>query len=359
MPATVKILYLFLVSILVLFLSHPETTGALLGLQIFLILLLRRWNSNHLRMAKKLIPFTLAILFFYAFFVGTRDQPLISFQSFSIQYSNQGLWLSLTMIGRFFTIFLAAILIRMTMSSQEFISGLVSIRFPEKLAQVLDAILENIEGKRKKKEKKGGRVILITALLKGKPGVLVELVNEYLRKGQERFADRDLAIVSAFSMIIVGMRFLDIIPGFLIAPGYKNMIIIPLFIMAACLTKMRYAAGYVGVVAGIVGLLTGGGKFGIFGVLQFAAPGFLIDLMLPLLRRFPNVWTYALVGFCAGLCRISALLLLAFAFQMPAEFYVFLSPLLVAQCVFGALSAQVTKLLMDHIQIETKGGNQP
>ena len=118
----------------------------------------------------------------------------------------------------------------------------------------------------------GGKTIIVKSLLKGDYKILLNLINQRLAEGKETFKDYDLAVISSFTMIIVGMRFMDILPGFLIAPGYKNVVIIPLFILAALLTKTPYAATYVGLLSGTVNLMTGASKFGIFGILQFMAP---------------------------------------------------------------------------------------
>ncbi len=349
-----KIIYVIIVSFLVILLDNVYATTALFGLQIIL-LLLTGIQLRKLRVFKKIIPFSLAIIFFYSVFVGEKNILLLQIFHFKLMASSTGFWLSLMMVARFMAIFLASVVVRATVSPEGFVQGLVQLRLPEDFARILDSVLSFIEGKKGKGKGKrgkmpGGKTIIIKSLLKGDYKVLLNLINQSLAEGKETFKDYDLAVISAFTMIIVSMRFMDILPGFLIAPGYKNVVIIPLFILAALLTKTPYAATYVGFLSGTVNLMTGAGKFGIFGILQFMAPGLFIDLMLPFIRRYNSLFVYALVGFCAGLCRISALLVLSLLFRMPKEFYIAMIPFFIAQCVFGILSAPVTKLLIKHVK---------
>ena len=151
-------------------------------------------------------------------------------------------------------------------------------------------------------------------------------------------------------MIVTFIRFMKIAPGFPIAPGHKNVLIIPFFILATRLTQQKFAATSIGFLSGIIHFISGFGKFGPLGIIQFALLGFIIDILMLLFRQNKSILIFALVGAIAGLTRVSIEIGLAWILGMPVEYYLFYSPYIISQCTFGALSAIVTKYLIHKIK---------
>ncbi len=293
------------------------------------------------------------MIFFYSIVVPERNFVLLTVFEYPLRINLNGFFEALELAGRFLTMLLASMVVRANTTSEEFITGLTKLKMPEKFALVLDSILSSIEEHAKDKPKKQGqnrKRIVIKRILKGGFYVLIDMVNRRLSEAKSRFADSDLAVIFAFTLIIVSFRFIDVLPGFLVAPGYKNVVIIPFFIVGASITTLRFTATYIGFLAGIMHFMIGLGKFGVLGILQFMAPGLVVDAMIRLTRLSSSLFIYALVGIGAGLARVTALILLSIAFNVPAEFYLVLTPFFISQCVFGALSAPVTRYLLKHVQ---------
>jgi uncharacterized membrane protein len=94
---------------------------------------------------------------------------------------------------------------------------------------------------------------------------------------------------------------------------------------------------------GVVAFLQGDGRFGIFEILKHLAPGLLIDLCMPLIRRLPlRAWVYCGVGLLAGLARLMAELLVLLLLGTRAEVYLLWSVKLFPTLVAGFLSGFVT-----------------
>src|SRR5258708_15920515 len=75
---------------------------------------------------------------------------------------------------------------------------------------------------------------------------------------------------------------------------------------------------------GVIGFLQGDGRFGVLEVLKHIAPGLVIDIADPLVRRLP-VWAlgYCLLGLVAAVARTSTELVLVFLLGARAEIYLF------------------------------------
>jgi len=267
--------------------------------------------------------------------------------------------------SKLLTMLMATIIVRSLTSPQEFMNGLRRLGLSENYSIILDNILASIEkspssshgsgkgkgkGNRKgKSEESNGKSLSIKAVLKGDFTPILNLVTDRINDAKKLFANHDLAIISAFTMIITFIRFMKIAPGFPIAPGHKNVLMIPFFILACRLTKKRYAATSIGFLSGIIHFISGFGKFGPLGILQFALLGLVIDLLMLLFRNNKSIFIFAFIGVIAGVTRVSTEIGLAWALGMPVEYYLFYSPYIISQCTFGALSAIVTKYLIKKI----------
>ncbi len=275
--------------------------------------------------------------------------------------------------SKILTMLLATIIVRQLTKPEEFMQGLRQFGLSENYALILDNILSSVEkapnkghghgrGKRKGKGSGGGngtgngkgknkeeKTISIKSVVKGDFTPVLNLVTNRIDEAKEKFANNDLAIIAAFSMIVTFIRFMKIAPGFPIAPGHKNVLIIPFFILAARLTNKKFAGTSIGFISGIVHFISGFGKFGPLGIIQFALLGLVIDILMIFFRRNQSFFIFALIGIVAGLTRVSVEIGLAWVLGMPVEYYLFYSPYIISQCAFGALSAIVTKYLINKI----------
>lgn len=248
--------------------------------------------------------------------------------------------------------------VRKTSKPEAVIKGLQSLGMSIDQATVLDATMEMVEMEQDiKKEKttqgqkkgkgKGKRKLL--DLVKGKVDFLVNSVNEKLAETKTKFKSSQLAIMVTFTGIISAIRFIKIAPGLPVAPGHKNVLIMPLFINAVKLSNAPFTATNLGFLSGLINFLAGFGKYGPFGVLQFMLPGLVIDLMGPIIKKSNSILVFGLVGLLGGASRVAAEITLAYLVGLPQEFYIVYLPLIISQCSFGLLSAPVTKILSNNL----------
>ena len=161
-------------------------------------------------------------------------------------------------------------------------------------------------------------------------------------------AVRDASLVLMTALAIMSVRFLQILPGLPIAPGHKNLLIVPLYLFVAVSTRSRFGATQCGLAIGLLSFLFGQGRFGVFEVLQWLLPGVAADLMAPLLRRIRGAlrWpAYALAGLILGALRFSAgLLMILLAGGHPGLFAIYF-PFLLSQATFATAGASLTPWL--------------
>jgi hypothetical protein len=142
---------------------------------------------------------------------------------------------------------------------------------------------------------------------------------------------------------------MKITPGLPLAPGHKNVLIVPFFILSSIKTKKSYAATSIGFISGTANFMAGFGKFGPFGILQFMVPGLVVDLLMIPFRNSRSIFVFGLIGLLAGASRIAAEITIAVILGAPLEFYIVYLPFILSQCAFGMLSAPVTKYLAEKI----------
>src|SRR5260221_5953962 len=120
------------------------------------------------------------------------------------------------------------------------------------------------------------------------------------------------------------LKVLKFLPGLPFGSGNKALLFFPLYVLAARLTYSRWGAAAAGVIMGVIGFLQGDGRFGVLEVLKHIAPGIVIDLADPFVRRLP-VWAfgYCLLGLAAAVARTSTELVLVFLLGARAEIYIF------------------------------------
>lgn len=160
---------------------------------------------------------------------------------------------------------------------------------------------------------------------------------------------RDLSLVLALCLTVMGLKVLQVLPGIPFASGHKNILIVPLFLYVAHATNMRFGAFAAGTAVGIVSFLLGYGKFGVLEIAHFALPGLLADLITPWLRATTpagRLAQYVVAGTVLGLGRFAANFLAILLAGAPDVAFLLFAPLLVSQVAFGALSGFVSVLLI-------------
>jgi len=178
---------------------------------------------------------------------------------------------------------------------------------------------------------------------------------------------RDAAVLAGVTAAMVGMKMLKTLPGLPFAPGHKNAVILPLYILAAELTATPFGATFAGLTMGLIAFLMGDGRYGVFEIAKHVAPGILVDLFYPLVRRLgrPRVWVYAIFGAFLALGRLGAEVAVALAWGAPVSFYAVIGTVGVTHVAAGALSGFITVLLLNslsrlrHSEEATQPGSAP
>ena len=198
-------------------------------------------------------------------------------------------------------------------------------------------------------------------------GALVNAVHRGLRRAEEHLAERhpglapallkDTAIVMGLSVAMMGMKMFQVMPGLPVAPGHKNVVMVPLFLLAATLTSTRFGGTWTGATVGTISFLLGYGKFGVLECLQFIIPGLMADFLVPLVRgrRFPVLAAqFCLVGAILGAGRFSANIAVLLLAGGPAAAFILYLPALGSQLLFGALSGLVTPVLLSAFNVHDR-----
>jgi energy-coupling factor transporter transmembrane protein EcfT len=347
-----RILYILAVSVCIFVFNDIYVALGLLTLQVIL------WFSfsipiKKLKPLKRVQTFLLVLIFFYTFFHGENDFILFSIKKIEFGISYDGFYSGLFMSSKLLTMLLATFIVRFTTSSKEFMVGLRNLGMPHDFSLIIDGILATIESQPKKKNKSNknkGEGISIKSVLKGNFSEITDLINSKLEDARATFANNDVAIISAFSLIVTLIRFMKITPGFPIAPGHKNVLIIPFFILASRLTNKRFAGTSIGFLSGIIHFMSGFGKYGPLGILQFALLGLVVDLFMLLFKKSNSLIVFCIIGLFAGFTRVTAEIGLAWLLRMPVEYYLFYLPYVTSQCLFGIASGVVTKYLIKKIK---------
>jgi hypothetical protein len=153
--------------------------------------------------------------------------------------------------------------------------------------------------------------------------------------------------VSGVALCMASVKVIKILPGLPFAPGHKALLLFPLYVVASRLTHSRWGGTAAGSIMGVIGFLQGDGRFGVLDILRHVAPGLIIDVGEPLVRRLP-LWAlgYCFLGMAAAAGRISAELVLVLLLGARAEVYLFPAAVLVPNLVAGFLSGFITIFIL-------------
>jgi hypothetical protein len=199
-------------------------------------------------------------------------------------------------------------------------------------------------------------------MARGDVGPLTESLDRHLRRVERYLRDadpdlpeggaRDAAAIAATSLTMLGVKALKVLPGIPFLPGYKGVLLLPLYLVAARITRTRAGATLTGLTMGTVAFLLGDGRYGVFEIAKHVTPGVLVDLLYGGVRRVAGrggvraVVAWSFLGLVAALGRFATITLVALAVQPPALVYAVLIPGLVVHAIFGVLSGLVTAPLL-------------
>lgn len=371
---TLRLLYLLALTGMLFFVGEPMIIFILLGIQIILWLVSSLDYRLMRRSLRRLLFFFVIILLSFAF-LSTGDSNADRWIAFSvfgwqIEINQSGVWLAVLMCTRVLTLVLASTWVQQSAKPGEFVRSLVQLKVPAFLALAIDTSLTLISmnggnkkqgaGKTEKKKFKREKIsIAFNQLRRGDLSFIREIIDKALSKARGHIAEKnpelsakqvhDLAVVVGITLAIMGLKLIQLMPGLPIAPGHKNLLMIPLFLLAARMTHSRFGGLWTGLTVGVMNFMLGYGKYGILEILQFLVPGVMADLLLPLIlgkKRALLFFQYCLLGGILGFGRFSANIAVLFLAGAPPVAFALMTPMLISQVLFGALSGMVSTVLL-------------
>jgi hypothetical protein len=346
--------------------DDARVTLALLALQLLVWAMLKIPFSEFSQL-RRIRRFAFIILLAFSFFYGDSTISLLSLGNWSLGISQSGFLTGMLMIAKLLIMLLAAQIVCFCTPASEMILGMQRLGMSRDSAEVMSALMNLVSGSERRPGTGGGggggngegrqgnrqnghgaregRIYLKTILTGDLTGVY-DRIDAQREKISAQFSNSDMANIASSSALIVLVRFIKIAPGLPIAPGHKNVLIVPFFIAGSQHSKTNLSGAKIGFFSGVIHFLSGFGKYGPLGILQFVLLGAVIDAMLFLLRRPSSLLISGLIGLIAGLFRVISEIFIAWILNVPLEFYLFYLPFIVSHCLFGALSAPVTKQLL-------------
>ena len=379
----IRLIYLLAIAISLFFI---HSALILTGVLVFQLIL---WQASHLkwslllRSLKRLGIFFVIILLSYAFIATETkgNDHWIDLNVFSVNLT--GVSLAIIMCLRIFTLVLVSLWVQNISKDGEFVTSLKYIGIPNFLSIAIDVSLilltanyksddssgsgsgsgsgkDSDRHRHQHNKKKNGIVIALKQLIRGDLSFLHDLIEKALARTEKHITKnypeiskddaRDIAIIAGMTVAMMGLKFIQLMPGLPIAPGHKNLLMLPMFLLASQLTHCRFGGLWTGITLGVINFLFGFGKFGILELLQFAVPGLLADLLLPMARATSSHWVrvgmFALIGGILGLGRFSANLGVLVLAGTPFIAVLALLPMLFSQIIFGILSGVVSAYIL-------------
>jgi hypothetical protein len=271
------------------------------------------------------------------------------------------------------TVILASAVVRRTGSGTDLVAGLRAFGLPQLFVHAFDQTLalysvgragrgaESARGRGSAAEARPPAPGLLAGLrrvLRGDVGYLLRSLQSAFERARAQVAGRtegrlderlahDVAVISGVALAMVSLKVVKLLPGVPFAPGIKTVLLFPLYVVASRLTWSRWGGTVAGSVVGVVAFLQGDGRFGVLEVLKHLAPGLVIDLTTPVVRRVsPSALVYCLVGFLAAVAWTSTDLAVVLLLGARAEVYLFPAAKLIPNLIAGTLSGFVTVFLL-------------
>jgi len=373
----------YLIGVVFLLVAFPSslTTLILLALQTALWISCSVGWPPFARIIKRLGVFFLVIGVSYAFF-STGDVQLdrwadLKVGPWMIAVNLAGVSAAILMCLRVLVLVMASVWVQQTGSPGDLVRAFERFGFPRFIAASIDGTIqlasggggtgggrgggrgqgrEGRDGQNKVsigfEQVRHGNLTFITDMVErglDRAEQFVVRANPDLESGQAK----DIAIIVGMATAIMGTKLLQILPGIPIAPGHKNVVIIPFLLLASRLSRRRFGGFWTGLTAGVVSVLSGYGQYGILEIAQFAVPGLMADLLVPFVRPSHPRWLkfieFGLVGGLLGIGRFAANVLVILLAGAPGAAFVLYLPMLASQMFFGAISAFVSMVVLDSV----------
>lgn len=367
---TLKITYLLILSIALFFISNWTFIVPLFLLQGLL------WLKSHLKLQPlfrailKIKWFVIIIFISYVLIAPSKESVVtnIDLSLFSINLYLEGFKIAFLMVSRIILMIITSLWIRLSTNQNNFINGLTSLKVPESIAIVIDLTLNQLSANNKTgtKKKKKKKRINFKELKENKFHVVNQLIEKNIRSSEQLLSSnyphllksqrQNILIILSVVVAIMSLKFLQMMPGLPIAPGHKNLLVIPLLVLASLSTPMKYGGLAAGFATGIVSFLMGFGKFGLFEILHFALPGLISDWLTPYIKDSHGKFLLlksSLLGALLGFSRFIANISILFLAGTPKLALAFMIPMMASQIVFGALSGLVCLIIINK---HNKGG---
>lgn len=393
--AVLKVCYLLAVTVVAFVVPAYSSTGlfqwivipALLAIQVLALLAYRISALEIARPAWRLKWLFVFLLAAYAFLPADElSETLIAWSlpgGWHVSVSLAGLQHAALMCLQIITVLLASALIRLTGSGNDLVEGLRAFRLPALFVHSLDQTLELLGGVRRpgggggrgrrgeaEQSRQLGFFAVLKRLLRGDVGALVQAVQANILIATERTGrqcDRhltaqmahDVSIVSGIALCMASLKILKFLPGVPFASGHKGLLLIPLYVLSSRMTYSRWGGTAAGAIMGVIGFLQGDGRFGVLEIFKHLAPGVVIDLADPLMRRLPQ-WaiSYCLLGLVAAAARTMTEFIVVLFLGARAEIFIFPAARLLPNLVAGFLSGFVTIFILRAFATSTQSKRQ-
>lgn len=375
----VKLGYLIAVVLALLVVPSPSTTVILLTVQAVLWSLFPVGWRPLVRIMKRLGIFFLVIGISYAF-ISSGDAHVdrwadLKIGPWTIAINLAGVSAAFMMCLRVLVLVMASVWVQASGSPGDLVRAFERFGVPRFIAASIDGTIRlasgggggGMGGGGGRGQGQGGmerreKIALgFEQLRHGNLGFITELVERGLDRAErfvlranpdmDREQAKDIAIIVGMATAIMGTKLLQILPGIPIAPGHKNVVIIPFLLLASRLAHRRFGGLWTGLTAGVVSVLSGYGQYGVLEIAQFAMPGLMADLLLPIVRPSHPKWLrfieFGLVGGLLGVGRFTANILVILLAGGPGMAFVLYLPMLASQVFFGAISAFVSMAVLD------------
>jgi hypothetical protein len=326
--------------------------------------------AKNLRFLLRLKWFVL-IVFLGNAFVGDNDIILFSIKKwdFILALSYEGILIGAMMCARLISMILITQVVRFSMKKEDFIEGLTGFGLSRSTADIIETILDIVSsekenkrgggnGKGKGKGKGGNKVIndkqdkAILVLLKGRVGSIPQKLIDRLEFATSKFKDNPNATLGSSALAVTLIRMVKIAPGLPIAPGHKNILIIPVFIYGIEKTEKPFAGLQIGLISGILHFSMGFGKYGALSIIEFVIVGGILDLFLKLPIKKTNLLFLMTIGAIAGAAKVSFEIFMIYIFLPKGSdltltfFIIYLLPLVISQIAFGLGSGFISRAIL-------------
>lgn len=380
--AVLKVIYLLVVTTLVFALPsvrffRPWRWHIVLGIAAVQVVTLLICRVN----AAEVLRTTTRLKWFYAFLFlcygllpgeyGNRQllQWRLPITGWMVRLNVGGLTVAALMSLQIVTVVLVSAVVRLTSRGTDLADGLARLGLPKLFVHAFDHTLGLLAGRPRPARGEGrgrgagdagsrGFFPTLRKMIHGDVGFLIQSVrdnldharSEVIRQGDGRLDQRmahDVAIVSGIALVMASLKMLKFLPGVPFAPGIKGVVLLPLYVLASQRTWSRWGGTAAGSIMGVVGFLQGDGRYGVLDILQHVAPGLVIDLLMPLVRRLPQTaLTYCALGFVATITRTTTAFAVVLLLGSRAEMYLYPAIGMVAMLIAGTLSGFVTVYLL-------------